>query len=228
MGNSNNKQQTETINWDSNSIKGGNIDLDNDIKNLVANLRMNNNETEFNEDVIQSVLNKYIKKSEVVSLNNEDTDISASPFINADIYNYLQNKALKGQSHDNNNYHHNIDMDLQLNQMGGAKKQMTDLLDEDSSTSMTSSTGNSSSTDDISDSNDEFQKKHRKKKHHKKDHHRSLKARRETETDNLSYLSSSAHTGGEFTETNKSVSNENDHMGQDSIHTSDINMVSEY
>jgi hypothetical protein len=50
----------------------------------------------------------------------------------------------------------------------------------------------------------------------------------QTETDNLSYLSSSAHTGGEFTETNKSVSNENPHTNQDSIHTSDINMVSEY
>jgi hypothetical protein len=227
MGNSNNKQQTETINWASKSIKGENIELDNDIKNLVANLRMNNNETEFNEDVIQSVLNKYIKKSELVSLDNEHTDISASPFINADIYNYLQNKALKGHSLDNNNFH-NIDMDLQLNQMGGAKKQMKDLLDEDSSTSMTSSTENLSSTDDISESNDDSEKKHRKKKHHKKDNHRSFKGRRETETDNLSYLSSSAHTGGEFTETNKSVSNENDHMGQDSIHTSDINMVSEY
>ena len=227
MGNSNIKQNSETINWNSRTVKSNNIDLGHDIKNLVANLRMDNNETEFNEDVLQSVLNKHLKKSENVEQNFADSDMStASPFISADIYNYLQDKALKGHM-TNNNTLNNIDMDLQLNQMGGAKKQMKDLMD-DSSTSMTSSTGDLSSTDDISDSHEDSEKKHRKKKHHKKEHHRSLKGRAETETDNLSYLSSSAHTGGEFTETNKSVSNENEHMGQDSIHTSDIKMVSEY
>jgi len=226
MGNSSNKHNSETIKWKLGAVKGDTIKLDSDIRNLVSNLRMDNNESEFNEDVLQSVLNKHLKKTNNNEQNFADSDMStASPFITADIYNYLQDKALKGHTVSNNHTSlNNIDMDLQFHQAGGAnKKQMKDLLD-DSSTSMTSSTGDLSSTDDSSDS----EKTHRKKKHHKKDHHRSLKSRKETESDNLSYLSSSAHTGGEFTETNKSVSNENQHMGQDSIHTSDINMVSEY
>lgn len=231
MGNSQNKHNSETINWKAATVKGKNIELGQDIKNLVSNLRIDNNETEFHEDILQTVLNKHLKKSENVEQNFADSELStASPFISADIYNYLQDKALKvhNMSVENHNGLNNIDMDVHFNQDGGGKKQMKDLLDDDSSTSMTSSTGNLSSTDDISDSNDESEKKHRKKKHHKKEHHRSLKGRKETESDNLSYLSSSAHTGGEFTETNKSVSNENEHIDQDSIHTSDINMVSEY
>jgi hypothetical protein len=101
---------------------------------------------------------------------------------------------------------------------------MRNLLDDNSSTSLTSSSDDLSSSSSISDSDDTKNKKH-KKKHHNK---RSLTGRNRTESENLSYLSSSAHTEGEFTDTNNSVSNENEYNNQDSIHTSDINMVSEY
>jgi hypothetical protein len=228
MGNStsNNKNHTETINWKSSNtdtISGvaTNKELSYDIQSLVSNLRINQHESELSEDVLQNVLNKYLKQNdnqlaEQKSYFNGTEGLSDSPFITSDIYNHLQKKAFA----DNN-----------INQAGGAKKkssskkkkQMKDLLDDDSSTSMTSSTEDLSSTDDLSDS-EEKKKKRKNKKHNK----RTLKGRVQTETDNLSYLSSSAHTGGEFTETNKSVSNENPHTNQDSIHTSDINMVSEY
>ena len=221
------KNNTETINWksaDTVTEQSNNKNLSHDIKTLVSNLRINQQDSDFEEDVLQKVLNKHLKlptpivpESHSVFAQGNDLGLSESPFISSDIFNHLQKKAFKEQD---------------IHQDGGAKrkkkKQMKDILD-DSSTSLTSSEDLSSS-DDVSDSDDEGKKhkKHRKEKHHSEKHHRSLKARKETETDNLSYLSSSAHTGGEFTETNKSVTNENEHMGQDSIHTSDINMVSEY
>ena len=224
MGNNLSNNYTETINWKSTATDtiGGiaaNKQLSHDIQSLVSKLRINQHESEFSEDVLQNVMNKYLKHNdnqlaEQKSYFNGTEGLSDSPFIGSDIYNHLQKKAF-------------ADQNSQLNQAGGAKhnnspKQMKDLLDNDSSTSVTSSTEDLSSTDDLSDS----EKKKKKKKH--KHNKRTLKGRVQTETDNLSYLSSSAHTGGEFSETNNSVSNENHHTNQDSINTSDINMVSEY
>jgi hypothetical protein len=195
---------------------------------MANNLRLENNDAEFTEDLLHSVLSKYVKRIDndtpapaPVDAPLSEIDTAASPFITNDIYNYLQNKALKNQA--------------DVPQAGGASKRMTN-LDEDSSTSDTSSTGDLSSSDrssdDVSDSSDKKHKKHKKdknKSHEDKNHHRS-RSLEETSQVDLSYLSSSAHTGGEFSDTQKSVTNENhkQSLGQDSINTSDINMVSEY
>jgi len=188
-----------------------------DINTMATNLRLENNDNEFTEDLLHSVLSKYVKRTDAeTQILNEpatlsEVDTAASPFITTDIYNYLQNKALKGEPIEG--------------QAGGAanKRRMTD-LNEDSSTSSTSSTGDVSSSDDISSSSNSSEKKHKKKSRHHKSKHSTVSE------NNLSYLSSSAHTGGEFSDTNNSVPNENhkQSLGQDSINTSDINMVSEY
>ena len=197
---------------------------------MANNLRLENNDAEFTEDLLHSVLSKYVKRMDndlpapapapaPVDAPLSEIDTAASPFITNDIYNYLQNKALKNQA----------DVPQAGGASSGASKRMTN-LDEDSSTSDTSSTGDLSSSDrssdDVSDSSD---KKHKKKSAKDKNHHRS-RSLEETSQVDLSYLSSSAHTGGEFSDTQKSVTNENhkQSLGQDSINTSDINMVSEY
>ena len=130
-----------------------------DINTMATNLRLENNDNEFTEDLLHSVLSKYVKRTDAeTQILNEpatlsEVDTAASPFITTDIYNYLQNKALKGEPIEG--------------QAGGAanKRRMTD-LNEDSSTSSTSSTGDVSSSDDISSSSNSSEKKHKKKSLH--------------------------------------------------------------
>ena len=125
------------------------------------------------------------------------------------------------------------------------------LNDNDSSTSSTSS---DSDMEDIFDSNDDNEQNKKHHKEHNKEHNKKQpqvnkeseeseesKSNTEMSGGELSYLSSSAHTGGEFSdseESNNSVESSNKHSVTDenkdmvstsiSVNTEDINMVSDY
>jgi hypothetical protein len=99
---------------------------------------------------------------------------------------------------------------------------------DDSSSSSTSSISSDSDSDfDSSSSSSSEHKKHKKKhenKHenkHEKKHEKKTEKKAEKKAD---YESSSAHTGGEFSE----VKYRNNNYQETSVNTSDINMISEY
>jgi hypothetical protein len=232
MGNSHTKAETETINWNDvktdnviiksspHALKGhvNNKNLSVNLNKLINTLKSTETESEYSEDV----LNKFMKSKQVKNNNLSDNLSDTSPFISSDIYNYLQNNTESATS---------------VNMTGGGSKKSKKSkksmkgndFEEPSSTSATSSTTDLSSTGD-SDYSDEVSQN---KKTEKKQKHSKNKSVRKTKnyrgTDDMSYNSSSAHTGGEFTsERNVSVTNENNNSNVVSINTSDINMISEY
>lgn len=249
MGLSNSKQNSETINW--NNLKTENMSssmsqinaLSNEAKKLIASLNIPEfTDAETSEMSVTRILNKintglnvddkqrFNKILEEVSSQSEELS-DTSPFISSEMYEYLVNSKTSE------------DM-----QKGGAKKSKKNKkggsLDNDSSTSSTSS---DSSIEDILDSTEEEIIKEKNKKHKKsKDSSDS-----EMSGGDLSYLSSSAHTGGEFSDSEsnknsddnsvesssetvssvqKSVSDENKTMMSTSVsvNTEDINMISDY
>jgi len=264
MGGSQSKEineNSDTINW--NKIKTDNISstlpnfngLSNEAQNLIASLNIpqitESQASEFTinhiiDNISNSKQNDQYKFNQLLdqelSQNNQENDLSAtSPFISSEMYNYLiKNESQKGGGN------HNI---RKLNnKKGGAK------LDDDSDTSSTSS---SSSDKDLIDSNESEVLENKKNKlNKKKNNKRYEKADSELSGGELSYLSSSAHTDGEFSDShtahqtssqssttqdshnsssvsqssNKStVTDKNKYQSTSiSVNTDDINMVSDY
>ena len=212
----NNSRESDTINW--NQINT------NEMSSTIPN--MNNISVEAKELISRLTLPEISESNSEFNSNNIFTnnvnnfneqkateyDVT-SPFISSEMYNYLVNK------------HNNTNM------LGGAPTNDGD----DSETSATSSSLSESSpseTDEkpkknknkkktdlpseLSEKNNHEGKKKKKLKTNKK------KSYRGTE-EYLSYVSSSAHTGGSLTET---VANENNYTIS-TVNTSDINMISE-
>jgi hypothetical protein len=225
MGNVINKDN-DTINW--NNVKTDNFSdnnknkfLTDDSKLLISKLTLNIPNPVESDEI--SDVEKIFSKYKV--LNNTENKVpnelsDTSPFISSDMYNYLMTK--------------NVD---QPKQTGGAIK-------EDSSTSSTSSSSDSNTN------------KNKKNVNHKKTSVEEPSSRTlsssdsEKNGDDLSYVSSSAHTEKEASESasesesasssenndnnnsttqsgGKSVSNDNNDLPPSSINTSDINMISE-
>jgi len=253
---------SDTINW--NKIKTDNISstlpnfngLSNEAQSLIASLNIPEiTESPISEFTVNHILDKISNNlnqkdqyefnqilDQVSSKMDSENDLSAtSPFISSEMYNYLiKNESQKGGGN------HNI---RKLNnKKGGAK------LDDDSDTSSTSS---SSSDKDLIDSNESEVLENKKNKlNKKKNNKRYEKADSELSGGELSYLSSSAHTDGEFSDShtahqtssqssttqdshnsssvsqssNKStVTDKNKYQSTSiSVNTDDINMVSDY
>lgn len=250
MGTSNSKTDTDTINW--NNIKTDNMSinpnfngLSNEARQLIASLNIpeitespvsefsvNNIIDKIHSGLNQDDKNKFNQILDQVSSQTAGDDLSAtSPFISSEMYNYLINSKSSEE-----------------NQTGGAiktKKQTGGALDDESDTSSTSS---DSDLEDILDSTEEGIKAEKAKgKKHKKSDDSELSG------GELSYLSSSAHTGGDFSDSDSksssykkassvestsetqtsdksTVTDENGYHGAttDSVNTEDINMVSDY
>jgi hypothetical protein len=242
MGNVINKDN-DTINWnnvktDKNSESTGPLFLSDDSKLLASKLVLNIPDVEPSESEhldIEKIFNKYQVVPEIQKNESELSD--TSPFISSEMYKYLMNK----------NQLNDVKVGGQLKQNGGA-------IDEDSSTSSTSSSEEIGSK---GKHNDKASKKHKKETHKKQNNETKESEESEVEdsdlessggaSDNLSYVSSSAHEGeasenssnsqeeskensNESTSESKStqsVSNGNNEIPPSSINTSDINMISE-
>jgi len=260
MGQSQSKNNSETIDWK--KIKTENISstmpnfngLSNDAKNLIASLNIpeitESQTSEFTVnhilDTISNNLNnddqrKFNQLLEHVSSQTGEDDLSAtSPFISSEMYNYLiKNDETQKGGGKKKKYH----------KKGGAK------LDDDSDTSTTSS---DSSMEELLDSTEEEVRRYKENKNkNKKKHNKRKDSDTELSGGELSYLSSSAHTEGDYSNshTARETSSESattqkshesssvaqssdkqstvtDNNGMQStsisVNTEDINMVSDY
>jgi len=273
MGASNSKTDSDTINW--NNIKTDNQSspipfsnsLSKEATHLIASLNIPEiTETQTSEftvnhilDTINTNLNKEDKQKfnaildQVSSQTNSDELSNTSPFISSEMYKNLvtsEKQEQKGGSKKVN---------FKKSKKGGS------LNNDDSDTSSTSS---DSELEDILDSNENeiLKEKANKNKHnkekandnkHKDKHNKNKHVPESSESEmsggELSYLSSSAHTDGDFSESDasnksaesssntesstseptknkNSVTDENKDMMSTSIsvNTDDINMVSDY
>lgn len=261
MGGSQSKEineNSDTINW--NKIKTDNISstlpnfngLSNEAQNLIASLNIpqitESQASEFTinhiiDNISNSKQNDQYKFNQLLdqelSQNNQENDLSAtSPFISSEMYNYLiKNESQKGGGKNTR----------KLNtKKGGAK------LDDDSDTSSTSS---SSNDEDLIDSTEAEVLEKKKNKLNKKNNKHNKRVDSELSGGELSYLSSSAHTEGEFSDSHSAkqsssesattqVSNNSSSVSQNSnkstvtdqnkyqstsysVNTDDINMVSD-
>jgi hypothetical protein len=266
MGLSNSKNDSETINW--NNIKTENISstipnftsLSKEAKELIASLNIPEiTESEVSEENINKILgtvnkglndqdkNKFYDILNNVSSQSENMS-NTSPFITSEMYDYLVNSTTSPNKP----------------QTGGAKnksKKGGADLDNDSSTSTTSDSDfedeEEKDVEDILESSEEDIKKKKTEKEKKKKE-KLKEGLKDSETElsggDLSYLSSSAHTGGEFSdsadETDSDDDNSNDNHSSIesssvskttitdengeykntsvSVNTEDINLVSDY
>ena len=269
MGIGSSRDNSETINW--NNIKTENISstmpnfngLSNDAKKLIASLNIPSiTESETSEMNLNHILDKinsglssddqdkFNQLLEQVSSTASEDLSNTSPFISSEMYEYLVNSKTSESE--------------KANQTGGAKKtkkpkqtkktRKGGALGDNSSD--TSSTSSDSSLEDLIESTEEEildarNKKNKDKKNKKDDSDSELSG------GELSYLSSSAHTDGAFSDstvekspeesdsssssskteevesssqTATSVTNENHGMLNTSVsvNTEDINMVSDY
>jgi hypothetical protein len=228
MGNTSSKD-SETINW--NKIKTENVSssipnlngLSKDAQTLIASLNIPQiTESQTSEFTVNHILDKIStnlnendqKKfnqllDQVSSQSASEAELSAtSPFISSEMYNYLvknENKNQKGGK---------ITRKIK-SKKGGSK------LDDDSSTSSTSS---DSSMEDLLDSNEDDIKKNKKDKKNKKN--KSKDSDTELSGGELSYLSSSAHTEGEYSDSHKSKSSSESSTTQKSIESSSVTQSS--
>jgi hypothetical protein len=176
-----------------------------------------NNVTENNEvienkldQVIENKLDQVIEnKLDQVGGNNEVSEnsfSSSSPFISSEMYNYIINKYQN-----------------QSNMVGGASKKSKD---EDSDTSSTSSASSESKSvvKEKPKSKVYDTKKVLKGNKNIKQNNKNIKQSK-VNKDTLSYVSSSAHTGGSVSDS--SISNENKISISSSVRTSQINLISE-
>lgn len=242
MGNVINKDN-DTINW--NNVKtekfsegNGALFLSDDSKLLASRLVLNIPEVEPSESEhldIEKIFNKY----QVVPGNQKNgSELSdTSPFISSEMYKYLMNKN-------------------QINEVkvGGGLKQKGGAIEEDSSTSSTSSseeigTKGKHNNKEHKKQKKESRKKEGEKEEEKEEEHEVEESDLESSggaSDNLSYISSSAHEGEDSEKSSnpqqseensnestselnstESVSNGNNQIPPSSINTSDINMISE-
>lgn len=172
-----------------------------------------NNITENNE-VIENKLDQVGGNNEV----SENSFSSSSPFISSEMYNYIINKYQN-----------------QSNMVGGASKKSKD---EDSDTSSTSSASSSESKSEVVKEKPKSKSKSKPKVYdtekvlngnkkvlsgnkNVKQNNKNIKQSKDT----LSYVSSSAHTGGSVSDS--SISNENKISISSSVRTSQINLISE-
>jgi hypothetical protein len=224
MGALNSKSESETINW--NNIKTENVSssmqnfngLSNEAKQLIATLNIPEiTESETSEFTVSNILDKIssgLNKDDKSKFNqllekvssltaSEGEELSnTSPFISSEMYEYLVNNKSSEQE--------------KKIQQGGAKKSKKTakkskkggaLNDDDSDTSSTSS---DSDLEDILDSTEEEIKAEKAKKNHDK-HKKPAKSESESNEmsgGELSYISSSAHTDREFSDSDASKSNE--------------------
>ena len=269
MGAKNTKHSDSTINW--NNINTDNISstvpnlsgLSNEAKQLIANLNIpeisdtqssitvnnildnlstnlnQNDKQKFNQILSQMQVNQPLK-----AINEQDMS-DTSPFISSEMYNYLVSATSENG-----------------NQKGGAKKSKkqnkitskkggeghnNDLEDDTDSDDETSSTSDADSV--MSKSSNSSKSSDKKKKDKKK---KENDTEQTGSGDELSYISSSAHTDGQLSDTDKKLSNnfESSSSTQSStdsssastityekkdmmttsisVNTDDINMVSEY
>jgi hypothetical protein len=226
MGSSNSKQsENDTINWKDlkteniSSTKSNLKNMNVDAEKLVLNLNYPelSENSEFNIKYLISN-NSNLTKNNNLSISENDNN-STSAFISSEMYKYIvdkyQNQTAVAPARVNNQM------------IGGAKNNYSD----DSSTSSTSSSKLSSSSSSSS-SETAQEKKERKEKKNKKPikggrktkppaQNKKKKNSKFTEED-LSYISSSAHTVSE-----KSISDENSVSISSSVRTSQINLISE-
>lgn len=224
----------KNIKTDKMSVTGATLaGLSSDAKKLIASLNIpaitESHTSEFTVNHIIDQVNSNLNKSDQEKFHkilNEmspayasDNMSNTSPFITEEMYNNMINSETS-------------DLDNNITMKGGAFKSRKDSTSSSSSTSSLEDLDSSSSSSE-SDS-------HKKKKHHKKEkkHHTSKKVSSE-ESEHLSYVSSSAHTDGDLsesannnsnrnTESHNSITNENTMVSTSiSVNTSDINMVSE-
>ena len=220
MGGGNSKEEvsSETINW--NNIKTENVSstlpnfngLSKDAKQLIASLNVPSiTESETSELNLNNILEKINSKLNTTDkkkfnqifdqINTQSEELSAtSPFISSEAYGQLVNSKTS-------------ESELRTGQKGGAKKKkskQTKVKDKKNikkiggqvdNESSTSSTTTVSSTENIIDSSEgEILEKNKSKNHKNKVNYS------EDDSDtNLSYLSSSAHTGGEFSDSPDNV-----------------------
>ena len=223
MGNVINKDN-DTINW--NNVKTDNFTSNNrnqflsdDSKLLISKLQLNlppvqDSESDGFSD-IEKIFNKYQSVPQNTKSASELSD--TSPFISSEMYNYLMTKNNINQQ----------DGGAWGKGNGGKGKQHGGAIEEDSSTSSTSSSNDSPSA-----------KPKGKGKGKKDSSSESDSGTMSGGSDNLSYISSSAHTDSGSYESEESgnnttqsggdsVPNENGEVPPSSINTSDINMISE-
>lgn len=210
--------------------------------------------------------------------SNDTDDLSAtSPFISSEMYEYLVNgnnldKKQSGGGKIKSKYAKSNKPTLTKKSVASKINNIGGKLDDDSSTSSTSDISDDDDDDDETDEDKEKNvnknnKDNKEKKDDKKYANKYDKSHKNKQTNvlstsedlsdsnNLSYLSSSAHTGGEFSDSDdvkkaldtessesvesssdtttsddKSVADENNNMLSTSIsvNTDDINMVSDY
>ena len=245
----NNSRQSETINW--NQIKTNemsstipNMDgISVEARELISRLNLpeiSESNTEF--DISNVFSNEVINNN---NIEKQATEFDAtSPFISSEMYNYLVNKHNNG-TNNNNNINNNINM------LGGGK--IDEDSETSATSSSLSSSDLESSPSETDEKHVKKEKKHNKKEHDKKEkevvgesvqmeteNHEGWGKKKNNKSkkniknksnkisytgteDYLSYVSSSAHTGGSLTE---SVANENNYTIS-TVNTSDINMISE-
>ncbi len=232
MGNSLSKD-SETINW--NKIKTDNVSssipnlngLSKDAQTLIASLNIPQiTESQTSEFTVNHILDKIStnldendqKKfnqllDQVSSQSASEAELSAtSPFISSEMYNYL----VKNENENKNQNQKGGKITRKIKSKKGGSK-----LDDDSSTSSTSS---DSSMEDLLDSNEDDIKKNKKDKKDKKN--KSKDSDTELSGGELSYLSSSAHTEGEYSDSYKSKSSSESSTTQKSIESSSVTQSS--
>ena len=208
MGSSHSKQaNNSTINWD--NIKTENVsltlpsynNLSQDAKNLISNLDnvalSDSSSVNITEllDGIHSKLNIQDKTqftnmlNEISEISDHNENLSAtSPFMTKEDY----NKYLNSTTSEN------------VNQQKGGNMHEGGMHEDDSSTSSTSSLSSSSSDDEPSSHEKPVHKKAAPKKSAPKKNKK--KQHRGGSSEDNSYLSSSAHTGGNSSEMNNNIS----------------------
>jgi hypothetical protein len=210
MGNTIAKNNSDTINWnnvntDKFSPTMNNKYLSGDSKLLYDRLTLNLPEIDITESEQDIDKTIFAKYTSALQAPNTNELSDTSPFISSEMYNYL------------------------MNQDGGAKKrsgkrhkkQRGGNVDKDDSSTSSTSSSSSSSSD-----------KKKDKKKNKEESDSDLE--QDNMSEDLSYVSSSAHTEQQSSDEqqsggyeNTSVSNDNSDLPPSSINTSDINMVSE-
>jgi len=234
MGTGNSKQEPDdTINW--NNLRTENISstrsnlngINNDAVKLVLNLNYPeiSESSEFNTKYLISKNSNFIKNNNLNITENDNNSTSA--FISSEMYKYIVDK------YQNQNQNQNQSQALNKQMIGGAKNNYSD----DSSTSSTSSSKLSSSDSSSESSETEQQKKEKKDKKNKKPIKGGRKTKKSVQNkkkknskfteDELSYISSSAHTISANSISENSISNENSVSISSSVRTSQINLISE-
>jgi len=221
MGNLIGKNSTETINW--NNIKTDDMSpsipnlkgLTKDARVLIKHLQVPNIEYLENSEVDNIFQKMSPRKIQQQQVAVEDSFSETSPFISSEMYKYLMAND-------------NIEQNGGGKEKGCGKQNGGAEPDGDSSTSSTS-TSEEDDKKKINDDKKEAEESDEKKNENNDSDSTSVNT---LNGGSLSYISSSAHTEGKFSELesssniNTSISMGNNNMLSNSINTSDINMIS--